>query len=107
MNITQTILQFRIKWCSELNCTPQQINTGNCEGFAAEIEERGFEYATWGSEIPYEGWLNSSQDWIDSFSGCHCFIDYNGRYYDSECPQGCIYPDDLPFYKRLKEIKTF
>jgi len=90
MNITQTILQFRIKWCSELNCTPQQINTGNCDGFAQAITDVV---------------IGAKYVWDDDKG--HCFIAYNGRYYDSECPQGCLYSPDLPYYQRLKEIKTF
>jgi len=72
--------------------------------FARNIAEQGFGNDIWGSEVPIEYWSNAVQAIgryaAEYFMEIHCFIFHNGKFYDSECPQGCNRPDDLPCYQR-------
>lgn len=103
MGITQTILRLRCFYAKRLNITPQLINNGRCEDFAGDIEKAGFGYAIWGGDVPIELWselVYGIKDWFSDFADSHCFTMFNNKFYDSECPQGCNYPDDLPFFQR-------
>ena len=80
MGITQAILRLRCIYAKQYDATPQDVNGGLCEDFAGDIVNMGFGNVIW--------------------SGAHCFVLYNGKYFDSECPQGCNHPDKLPFYLR-------
>lgn len=76
--------------------TPYHINSGNCDTFAMELCDRiPFGGMMWGDEVP-EMFHNP-----DICEG-HCFFEFDGYFYDSECPNGVKRPDNLPFYKRLK-----
>ena len=74
--------------------------------FAADIMNQGFGDNVWGHQLDIEYWSEHVQvvGEIDAeyFMSMHCFILYEGKFYDSEMPQGCNYPDDLPCYKRLE-----
>lgn len=106
MDITQEIE----KWCNyyhdTFGLTTRKINNGNCGDFACNIELNGFGVAVWGDE----DWLNWSfgikdyPDWFTHIAPYHCFIWHESKYYDSECPEGCDYADQLPFYQRQKFI---
>lgn len=105
--------------------TPQGINSGLCESFAADIEDLmpgidilaveevmvgydgdpsgndKFDWALlkkhWGSEPP-EGL--SSKD-IDRMTiGGHFWIHHQGRHYDAECPDGVKSFFELPYFER-------
>lgn len=107
MGIAQTILKLRTRWN---DLSPRQINNGGCEDFANVIESAGFGMAIWGENVPLELWselVYGIEDWLSHFAVGHCFIMFNDKFYDSECPQGCNYPDDLPFFQRqYKEYFT-
>jgi hypothetical protein len=110
--ITQAILQLRIHY-GEYGVRPDVINTGQCMDFAYEIARLGFGSDVWGNEVLLENWSSEFQyiangnlanyKLVIQYMECHCFIEYEGKYYDSECPQGCDYPDQLPCYVRLQE----
>lgn len=76
---------------------PQKINCGNCCEFAnAVCCKMGWDKrvnAYWGDELPH---LFTDKHEPDA----HCFITFNGKYYDSECPEGVETPALLPFYQR-------
>jgi len=42
--------------------------------------------------------------WGDGLVGrwdyAHCFVCYNGRYYDAECPEGVDDWEELPYFQR-------
>jgi len=107
--ITQAIEELCWKWLDE-KCqrffpnSPAGINSGLCDEFANIIEiEAGFGKAVWGDKLPKGDWSSDVQrleGWFTTFAPHHCFIVYEGRYYDSECPEGCEYPDELPHYQR-------
>jgi len=104
MNITKAILELITKY----GLTPFDINDGNCDSFANDITDMGFGQAIWGDDLDMDLWSLDVQhidDWLGCFGAGHCFIWYNGKFYDSECPQGCDYPDYLPIYQR--NIKYF
>lgn len=106
MNITQRIESLCDQYYEVNRLTAKRINNGNCDQFANDIEFSGFGVAVWGDE----DWLNwspdieSYPDWFTHFAPYHCFIWYEGRYYDSECSEGCEYVDQLPFYQHQKWI---
>ena len=85
-----------VKW-NRLGYSAMSINTGNCDEFAADLEQRFPEgRAVWGDEIPkaFKG--------RGDHSG-HCFFKFKSRYYDSEAPLGVKRPDDLPYYIRARK----
>ena len=72
------------------------INMGMCDSFAQELQEKFPDgRAMWGDEIP-----NKFPKDFDA-SG-HYFFRYKGMFYDSECPQGCKTPMELPYYVRVR-----
>lgn len=107
MDITQVldITQVIKDQCAVYNhvecVTPQEINNGMCSDFADDVAHIGFGIAIWGDAVPIELWseLVLYEDW-PHFACGHCFIMFNNKFYDSECPEGCDYPDELPFYQR-------
>jgi len=96
LTITTAILDCINQWAE----TPREINRGNCDTFANQIETLGFGEAVWGDELSPEDWSFSSEDWFTNYAPYHCLILYQGRYYDSECPEGVKWPDQLPYYRR-------
>jgi len=104
MGITQAILRLRIEYTHKFNISPAEINLGRCMDFAADIMNQGFGDDKWGHTLDIEDWSEFVQAVggfdADEFTSLHCFIIYEGKYYDSECPQGCNYPDQLPCYQR-------
>lgn len=111
MGIAQAILRLRAEYAEQEHLSPRQINGGRCNEFAETLETVGFGVAVWGSQIPVESWSLLMQEIIeigimddfDWFVDCHCFTFYREKYYDSECPQGCEFPDQLPIYQRNLE----
>lgn len=97
MTITDFIRRLIKQWAKD----PREINCGDCEDFAGEIENAGFGTAFWGDELNSENWSENVRhlgyEWEAQF---HCFIEFNGQYYDSECPEGVNWPDELPFFQR-------
>ena len=82
---------------------PQTINNGLCADFAYNLEQITDGEAFWGDEICIMLWSSRailSKDWFTHFAPGHCFLKLDGRYYDSECPEGVEFPDDLPYYQR-------
>ena len=105
MGIAQAILELRVKYAVENKVSPADINSGMCMDFAADIMNQGFGDDKWGYTLDIGYWseLVQAAGEFDAyeFMSLHCFIIYEGKYYDSECPQGCNYPDQLPCYQRL------
>lgn len=101
--ITQTILRLRCQY----GITPDTINAGNCGDFANEIDDQiPGAIAVWGDELESSFWSEQFKMlafWQDIVWG-HCFVMFNGRFYDSECPLGCDYPNELPFFQREIEF---
>ena len=108
MNITQAILKLRIQYAIRLKLHPADINAGLCMDFAAKIAKQGFGDDIWGNEVPIEYWTDAVQAVgryeAEYFMEIHCFIYYDGKFYDSETPQGCDYPDDLLCYQRNMDL---
>ena len=103
MNITRAILLLRIDYAEQYQYKPSEINDGSCCLLAETIANMGFGEAIWGDSLGMGLYSDSVQhiaDWLECYAYGHCFIWYDGKFYDSECPQGCNYPDDLPFFKR-------
>jgi len=107
-NITQRILKLRIAYAKQYEVRPYEINNGQCEDFAYDLSHYGFGEPIWGDELAsFECWsaeIKEYPDWFSHSAPIHCFTRYHGKYYDSECPQGCDYPDQLPCYQREKHF---
>jgi len=75
-----------------------EINSGNCELFAIGVIEAfgGYRLGAW------ECWADAMTDCStqEGHTWSHCFIIFQGRYYDSECPEGVNAWRDLPFFVR-------
>ena len=103
MNITRAILELRIRYAAVYKLRPAEINSGRCMDFARDIAKQGFGDDIWGSTIPIDYWSDEVQqigDDAEYFMDIHCLIYYKGKFYDSETPQGCDCPDQLPCYQR-------
>jgi len=78
----------------EFGMHPYDINCGECENFAYQIADvvDGAE-PIWGAEQP--------QLFTQEYDpGSHCYIRYNGFFYDSEEPHGVDTPMKLPLFHR-------
>lgn len=102
MNITQTIENLCGQYYDTLDLTARKINNGECMNFAANVADLGYGVDIWGDEdwLSWSPDIESYPDWFTHFAPYHCFVWYEGRYYDSECSEGCEYADQLPFYQR-------
>ena len=86
--ITDTIKSIVIKWGNH----PCDINNGNCESFAYEVQQKNpYVEMFWGDEL-YDVFPESMD------ASCHCFMRYENRYYDAEEPEGVRHPVFLPFF---------
>lgn len=88
---------------ARIGLSPQEINDGNCDEFACTLESQGFGMAIWGDELCIILWSDRAmrtKDWFTHFAPSHCFVQFENKYYDCECPEGAEFPDDLPFYQR-------
>lgn len=85
--ITQAIRQLVAEYERD-GISAYEINNGRCNEFADEIVKMvdGAE-AEWYDEVGEEKF-------------CHCYIKFNGKYYDSECPRGVASNTLLPYYAR-------
>lgn len=107
LNITDVINWQIAEYKAEYGVSAYEINNGMCEDFADDIEYIGFGNTTWGDELPIEWWSppirNIIDEWLEGYAPYHCFIMYEDKFYDSECPEGCDYADELPYYQRIKK----
>lgn len=84
-----------------------EINNGLCEDFACVVTGAGFGIRLWQKELEKFTKLSFGEFKKDVEQYCeHCFILYNNKFYDAECPQGVRHPKYLPFFKRyIKSMK--
>ena len=82
----------------EYETHPYDINCGMCEDFADDIEKRvpGAE-VFWGEQL--REMFTAKHD-----PECHCFIRYDGYYFDAEEPYGVAHPAALPLYMRQANV---
>ena len=73
-------------------CTPYYINCGRCDYFAADIIRR----LGAGEALYHDDMLDCTEN--EAMHWSHCFIAYEGRFYDSECPEGVDKWRDLPVF---------
>ncbi len=104
MTITEKIRELVADWIHRGH-TPDArgINSGNCDSFAGDLEDAGYGTLMWGEELDTEDWSKQVQNisgWVEHNAYRHCFVKFEGRYYDSECLMGAEYPDGLPLYRR-------
>lgn len=96
--ITDAIHAITRYYQTEYDLTPYDTNCGSCEEFAQDvIEHLGLEEgdeiaACWHDEMPD---CTAEEAWYWS----HKFILYQGKYYDSECPEGVTEWRELPCFR--------
>jgi len=95
----------RIKdWYPENLCkkTPAQLNSGECHYIAWAINKvfpqfKIVDTDDYRKELRDAGIKNASD---------HAFVEYKGKFYDVEAPNGVSHPAELPFYKRFMDRKS-
>lgn len=87
------VILARVEAWIENGFTAETINEGSCDDFAAEIADRvPGAVAIWDFE--------QSGDTKTEFHYMHCFVRYQGRFYDSETPSGVDDWLNLPTFQR-------
>lgn len=85
LTITEAITELAKIFLEVYATDAYDINRGMCENFAESIEELvPGAVAAWGDTLLGEDYVD---DDFDRY-GYHCVIVYEGRYYDSQHPQG-------------------
>ena len=69
--------------------SPREINSGNCDSFAMAFVLRLGGYK--------DGLQDNATPDPSDYAG-HCWIEYEGRCYDAECPQGVDTWKELPIF---------
>lgn len=124
--IGETIRKLRKEYVKTNNLPDiKSINGGYCVEFAEDIEYviKGAECSSNDSFVQ-DGWDGDGGDeWnetllkeVNSFppapytlktvnliQGYHCWIQFNGKHYDAECPDGVVNFFELPFFRRWLE----
>ncbi len=99
MTKRQELKAFIMKLAVDRGIHPFMINCGGCEDFALEIQEEFPAIQVfWGDELPdlFPKQLTKSEN-----HSAHCFIRFEGNYYDAEEPEGVPKPYQLPLYQRM------
>lgn len=82
--ITEIILATVDRYQREYNIDAYHINCGNCEDFAQEVLD---ELNDPNAELAWHWEMEDcSDDEVDEYA--HCFIIFNGLFYDSQSPHG-------------------
>lgn len=97
MKISSAIRRLLVKW-DKKGFSPSSINTGHCNHFAIQLENKFYlGRAIWGCDYPE--YFKTKVD-----PSGHCFFKYGKKFYDSESPNGVLYPDELKYYQRSKKV---
>ena len=94
LNITQTIESLVAAYELLYSVDDYSINSGMCEDFGSDI------ISLFPEAVGY---------WDDEFTGkwedgCHYFIFYKNKFYDSESPEGVASWQDLPLFQRQRQF---
>jgi hypothetical protein len=98
----QTISETIRDLVDEYNQHPYDINDGNCECFALDVQKRYPEVTVFWGDAILELFPKTYVD-----PSPHCFVYYKGRFYDAEEPDGTLHPMFLPFYFRVAGKEDF
>ena len=91
--INEAICKLRDAFIREgIASSYEHINDGLCADFAELV-----------CQLVPDAELVWNTDLSDDFWRVHCFIEYDGCYYDAECPEGVEDWCDLPFFQRCEE----
>lgn len=101
LGITDAVTSLVVVYAGLYKTDAYHINCGLCEDFAIDL------IVVMGGD-PYRGSDDIWMAWHDEMPDCtedeatwhaHCFVVYQGRYYDSEAPEGVNHWRDLPCIK--------
>lgn len=133
--INQTIKDYIKKYPFDFDNnprTPKSINTGYCYDFAEDVlNQLGLNYDQHTGHTE-DYWTSDGKDYfsfkrLKKFNNedvpegikvtkdlvrelgraTHAWIEYNNKYYDSECPEGCDRLMDLPIFKDIIDYHRF
>lgn len=92
MTITEAVLEVLAEFVQR-GYTAQSINDGQCDRFAYRVVKRIPDaHELWDDDLQPPGLFDGI--------GSHCFVEYEEKYYDSECPDGVDDWKELPFFVR-------
>lgn len=100
MTPTQAVRKVMAQWIEEDHITPQDVNGGMCYEFAQAVAEivPGAEIVN--GEMVFMG--DPSAD-----DGVHHFVHHQGKFYDSECPNGVEDYAYLPCIARERHDRIY
>jgi len=94
MVITEIIHKILEVYAIQHGVDAWHINCGQCEDFALDvIEAMGLDSF---SMFWHDGMPDCTEE--EAYTFAHCFIRYDGRFYDSECPEGVDSWRELPYF---------
>lgn len=86
--VIKEMSKYYVKWRGFDD--PSDINWGDCAYFAKLVKK-----VLPTAKLFYDGKRREPQDYFT-----HCYLQYKGKYYDSEVPHGISDWNDLPTYIR-------
>lgn len=99
--ISEALAEVTAEWCEEDGIQPEDINYGDCEAFAEEIAKLvSGAVVLWDHEA-----AELEKRGVDGFWCVHCFVSYEGKYYDSECHHGVENWQQLPTFVRENSLR--
>jgi hypothetical protein len=78
-------------WCKREGLSPSEVNNGNCDEAAHDVAEK-----IPGATPVYTEDVIDNDDWPG-----HCWVKWNGKHYDAECPDGVESWQSLPLFQKF------
>ena len=89
-SVEVNISQFIRNLIKDIGKTPYDINNSECDYFADHII----------TAYP-KAQIRTSEDYEPEMPVGHVWVEYHGRHYDAECPNGVKNPLNLPIFRRV------
>jgi len=93
MNHIQIAIDETLKSNDWKELTPQQINDGNCDSFADDVQTTMENHQWTGCSVQETDFMNSEEPG-------HFFLKYGNKFYDAQCIEGVSDYHQLPIMKR-------
>jgi hypothetical protein len=77
----------------EFGLPATEINAGFCEEFADRVAEK-----LPGAVVVWDWEADEAEGMNRGWAWAHCFVRYEGKFYDAECPHGVEHWLNLPFF---------
>jgi hypothetical protein len=86
VKVSAVIMGLLKKWEAE-GFTPKEVNSGNCDEFSDQLVD-----------LLGKGAIIRETDWGSTYPG-HVWVEYKGKHYDAETPEGVTNWKMLPILK--------